>query len=55
MNVVLTAERRQYTPFFKFKSSHVNLLTLLTALSDKMVEVKLPVNQAPCKGPIGVV
>jgi len=40
MNVVLTAERRQYTPILKFKSSKVNLLTLLTAVSD---------NQTPCE------
>jgi len=46
-NVVL---RRQYIPFFKIKSTDINLLslTLLTALSDKMGDLAdLAVNQTP--------
>jgi len=42
---------------FLSSNPHVNLLTLLTALSDKMADgeawlVRSPVNQAPCEGSI---
>ncbi len=34
--LVSNAKRRQYTPFFKFKSTDINLLSGLVCLSDKM-------------------
>ncbi len=36
---VSTAERHQYTPFFKFKSTEVNLLSCLICFLDKIAEV----------------
>ncbi len=56
-NLVSTAERCQYTPFVKFKSTDVNLLSSLVCLSDKMADsalwlVRSPANQTPSKGPI---
>ncbi len=54
---VSTAERCQCTPFFKFKSTDVNLLSCLVCLSDKMADLALwlvrsPVNQTPGEGSI---
>ncbi len=56
---VSVAERCQYTPFFKFKSTDVNLLSCLVCLSDKMEDLALclfgsPVNQTPSEGSIQV-
>ncbi len=58
MNIITyfisTAERRQYTQFFKFKSTEVNLLSCPICLSGKMMDSALllarsPVNQALCE------
>ncbi len=54
---ISTAERHQYTQFFKFKSTNINLLSLLIYLSDKMADmalwlVRLLVNRVLCEGSI---
>ncbi len=54
---ISTTERRQYTPFFKFKSTNINLLSCLFCLLDKngrlcIMIAQMPVNQTPCEGSI---
>ncbi len=47
--LVSTVERWQYTPFFKFKSTDVNLLFCLVCLSDKNGRFHVMIGQIACQ------
>ncbi len=45
----LTAERRQYAPFLKMKSTDINLLSWLIGLSDRNGRSSLMIGQIACQ------